>query len=101
MKNCNSVRIREFALIFTILLLVVFIGDGEASADTDVIDSADELTRAIASASDGDEILVGDIDFTPRDGMFKLFMRIEITKSLTIKSGKSGENACFKDAAFG
>ncbi|MDO4499780.1 MAG: LuxR C-terminal-related transcriptional regulator [Erysipelotrichaceae bacterium] len=68
------------------------------SAKEKTISSYSELKSAIQAAKSGDVLLVGDIDFTPPGDVFNSWMRIEINKSLTIKS--ANDKSVFKNGAF-
>ncbi|MCQ2534672.1 MAG: LuxR C-terminal-related transcriptional regulator [Clostridia bacterium] len=88
------------ALLLTMLLISAMPCTVFAGENKDMITSFTELKTAIRAAKDGDTLYVGDIDFTPSGDMFKLIMRIEADKSLTIKSGKSNEKAVFTNGSF-
>ena len=64
-----------------------------------LISSRDALKVAISAAKDGDVILVDDIDFTSGvTGLYNVYERIEIKKSITIKGKDSGST--FKRGSF-
>ena len=64
-----------------------------------LISSRENLKVAISAAKDGDVILVDDIDFTSGvTGLFNVYERIEIKKSITIKGKDSGST--FKRGSF-
>lgn len=88
------------ALLLTMLLISAMPCTVFAGENKDMITSFTDLKTAIRAAKDGDTLYVGDIDFTPSGDMFKLIMRIEADKSLTIKSGKSNEKAVFTNGSF-
>ncbi len=88
------------ALLLTMLLISAMPCTAFAGESKDMITSFTDLKTAIRAAKDGDTLYVGDIDFTPSGDMFKLIMRIEADKSLTIKSGKSNEKAVFTNGSF-
>lgn len=88
------------ALLLTMLLISAMPCTVFAGENKDMITSFIDLKTAIRAAKDGDTLYVGDIDFTPSGDMFKLIMRIEADKSLTIKSGKSNEKAVFTNGSF-
>ncbi len=93
-----------------VLILVIFALPGNVSAkgSTALISSFSELKQAIHAANDGDILYVDDIDFTPTGGINNSWMRIEINKSLTIRSGKDsakdgsmgGAKAVFTNGSF-
>lgn len=83
------------ALMLFLMPCTVFAGDS-----TNMITSYTDLKEAIRAAKDGDVLYVGDIDFTPLGDSYKLIMRIEADKSLTIKSGKSDGKAVFTNGSF-
>lgn len=82
-------------LLFSAMPCAAFAGESK-----DMITSFTDLKTAIRAAKDGDTLYVGDIDFTPSGDMFKLIMRIEADKNLTIKSGKSDGKAVFTNGSF-
>lgn len=88
------------ALLLTMLLISAMLCTAFAGESKDVITSFTDLKTAIRAAKDGDTLYVGDIDFTPSGNMFKLIMRIEADKNLTIKSGKSDGKAVFTNGSF-
>ena len=64
-----------------------------------LISSRDALKVAISAANNGDVILVDDIDFTSGvTGLYNVYERIEIKKSITIKGKDSGST--FKRGSF-
>ena len=64
-----------------------------------LISSRETLKVAISAANDGDVILVDDIDFTSGvTGLYNVYERIEIKKSITIKGKDSGST--FKRGSF-
>ena len=64
-----------------------------------LISSREALKVAISAANDGDVILVDDIDFTSGvTGLYNVYERIEIKKSITIKGKDSGST--FKRGSF-
>ncbi len=64
-----------------------------------LISSRDALKVAISAANDGDVILVDDIDFTSGvTGLYNVYERVEIKKSITIKGKDSGST--FKRGSF-
>ncbi len=64
-----------------------------------LISSREDLKVAISAAKDGDVILVDDIDFTSGvTGLYNVYERIEIKKSVTIKGKDSGST--FKRGSF-
>jgi hypothetical protein len=70
--------------------------DSKASS---LISSREDLKVAISAAKDGDVILVDDIDFTSGvTGLYNVYERIEIKKSVTIKGKDSG--SIFKRGSF-
>lgn len=93
-----------------VLILVIFALPGNVSAkgSTALISSFSELKQAIHAANDGDILYVDDIDFTPTGSINNSWMRIEINKSLTIRSGKDsakdggmgGAKAVFTNGSF-
>lgn len=88
------------ALLLTMLLISAMPCTVFAGENKDMITSFTDLKTAIRAAKDGDTLYVGDIDFTPSGDMFKLIMRIEADKNLTIKSGKSDGKAVFTNGSF-
>ncbi len=81
-------------------LLVLFEIGSEVFAEEMVITSQQELLDAINTALDGDVLLVGDIDFTAPDGMFNEMMRLQLSKSITIRSGLSNRKAVLTNGSF-
>ena len=64
-----------------------------------LISSREDLKVAISAAKDGDVILVDDIDFTSGvTGLYNVYERIEIKKSITLKGKDSGST--FKRGSF-
>lgn len=90
---------QRFILLFVCLLLIVS-ACPRASASDGLIMTQQELLSAINDARDGDILLVGDIDFTAPMGIFNELMRVELDKSITIRSGKSDSKAVFKNGSF-
>lgn len=101
-KTLNTKKLARItsALLLTMLLISAMPCTVFAGESKDMITSFTDLKTAIRAAKDGDTLYVGDIDFTPSGDMFKLIMRIEADKSLTIKSGKSNEKAVFTNGSF-
>ncbi len=90
---------RRFLYIICIVIslltpLIVSAFGACADGGSRVVTTVEELTDAIANASDGAVILVGDIAFKPMPGGM-----MAVTKSLTIKSG-IGKRAVFTNATF-
>lgn len=87
-------------LLAVLITIPSFISVNSLNQDTNpLISSAEELKLAISSAKDNDVILVDDIDFTSGvSGLYNVFERIDIKKSITIK-GKEG-GSTFKRASF-
>ncbi len=92
-KHLASILILCLAVFFVATSLTIITAKGDEQADTLICTQQDFYT-AIDVANDGDEILVGDIEFT-----YKALQGKNIEKSLTIKSGKQG-NAVFNYGAF-
>lgn len=82
------------------LLCVLALAVPASAADAPLVTTVDALTSALANAAEGDTILVGDIDFTPPQGIFKSLMRIALNKDVTIKNGKRDGKAVFTGASF-
>lgn len=92
---------RKKASCFMLALLCALVLAVPASAaDTPLVTTVDALTTALANAAEGDTVLVGDIDFTPPQGIFKSLMRIALNKDVTIRSGKKDGKAVFTGASF-
>ena len=65
-----------------------------------LITTQQELLAAIDEAETGDVLLVGHIDFTAPTGFFNEMMRIQLSKSITIRSGLTNEKAVFTNGSF-
>ncbi len=71
------------------------------AGEADLITTRSAFEKALNSAKDGDTLLVGDIDFNlPSTGAVNTAERLNLDKSITIKSGKSDGNAVFTGASF-
>ena len=97
----------KFAILISILVLVCFLSTknitfiSASSIDEELITTRNAFINALNEAKDGDVLLVGDIDFNLNyTGAVNIVERIDIEKSVTIKSGKKEENAIFKGASF-
>ncbi|MCQ2449803.1 MAG: LuxR C-terminal-related transcriptional regulator [Clostridia bacterium] len=81
-------------IVLMLMLATLLIPLSAAAEGAPLITTVGELTAALATASDGDTLLVGDITFKPMPmGM------IIVPKNVTLKSGK-GTNAVFTNATF-
>lgn len=69
-------------------------------AEAELITNQNDLLSAISNARDGDVLLVGHIDFTAPTGIFNELMRVQLDKSLTIRSGLENEKAVFTNGSF-
>ena len=90
--------------IFSVLvaLTVAVVSVKSAAAQGKPIETREELLRAIRTASDGDVLLVGDVDFSMDGGGAKHESeRLSIqNKSITLKSGKADGKAVFNGGSF-
>lgn len=91
----TMISVMVLVLINIMLLETVFV-----KGSTTLISSFSELKQAIHAANDGDILYVDDIDFTPADSIDNSWMRIEVNKSVTIKSGKADGKAVFINGSF-
>ena len=98
MKKYTFFRSKFCALLLCIALLgcICVPVYGEEHLITD----QNELLSAISSARDGDVLLVGNIDFSAPEGIFNELMRVQLDKSVTIRSGLDGEKAVFHNGSF-
>ena len=85
--------------LFICLLLVVSVCPSVSAYDG-LISTPQELLSSINDARDGDVILVGHIDFTAPQGIFNELMRVQLSKSITIRSGLKDEKAVFTNGSF-
>ncbi len=93
---------RYIALIACLFLLVsVFCLNASATKQPVIIADFNALMATVRESSDGDIILVGDIDFMPvsPDAPYSM-MNIVIDKNITIKSGKSDGYSVFSNGGF-
>ena len=90
---------RRFISLYICLLLIISVSAGVSAYD-DLISTPQELLSAINDAKDGDILLVGHIDFTAPQGIFNELTRIQLSKSITIRSGLVGEKAVFTNGSF-
>lgn len=73
---------------------------GTVFAEERVISSQQELLDALSAAEEGDVLLVGNIDFTAPAGMFNEMMRLQLSKSITLRSGLSDRKAVFTNGSL-
>ncbi len=103
MSEMPKMPLKRFVSLLTIgllSLLVLFEIVSAVSAEATIITSQQELLDAINAAVDGDVLLVGDIDFTAPAGMFNEMMRLQLSKSITIRSGLSNRKAVLTNGSF-
>ncbi len=98
----------KFIHLFSFLLLLCLIfatsavvGASASTREGELITTRNEFEKALNAAKDGDTLLVGDIDFNLTwEGAVNEAERLTINNSITIKNGKTGENAVFIGASF-
>lgn len=95
MKNRSHSWVSAFLCITLIFCLI-----SPVSAQGELITTQQELLAAINEAESGDILLVGSIDFTAPAGLFNELMRIQLSKSITIRSGLKDEKAVFTNGSF-
>ncbi len=93
--------LRKICVVLTAFALIFPMESKFVSAqENNLITTQYELLSALKSASEGEVILVGDIDFTAPEGFFNEMMRIEINKDIIIRNGKPDGNAVFTNGSF-
>ncbi len=88
------------ATVFILSALILSMLTIPVSASKKPITDLASLTEAINEASDGDTILVGDIDFTPTSGSVPYStVCVKLDKSITLKSANK-DGAVFKNGGI-
>ncbi len=90
-------------LVFACLLFATsaVVGAAASTREGDLITTRNDFINALNQAKDGDTLLVGDIDFNlTGEGAVNEAERLTISKSITIKNGKTDGNAVFGGASF-
>ncbi len=99
-------KAREVIISLTLILLTVTVllhigGTKASAADSDLIVTRTDFLRALDNANEGEVLYVGDIDFNLEgSGAVNEFERVIISKSITVKNGKSSGKAVFTGASF-
>ena len=96
-KGCFLQRKCLPVLLCIAVLSVLFV---PVRAEVELITNQNDLLSAISNAREGDVLLVGHIDFTAPTGIFNELMRVQLDKSLTIRSGLENEKAVFTNGSF-
>ncbi len=101
----RGVRMKRYMRIFLALLIISLMLSAMTSFvsadEAELITTRSEFEKALGAAKDGDILLVGDIDFNfAGDGAVNESERLNIGKSITIKSGKADGNAILRGASF-
>ncbi len=99
---------RKLIYIFSLFVLACLlfatsavVGAAANTREGELITTRTAFEKALNSAKDGDTLLVGDIDFNlTGDGSVNEAERLTISKSITIKNGKTDGNAVFGGASF-
>ncbi len=93
--------ILPLALLLCLLFAVGAAVGAVGSREGELITTRTEFEKALNSAKDGDTLRVGDIDFNRvGEGAVNEAERLTISKSITIKNGKTDGNAVFSGASF-
>ena len=98
--------IKFIVIIFIVILSNLFVKHSgimlvASDNNNSLITTRSDFIKAINNANDGDELLVGDINFNlPYTGAVNETEKIIIEKNITIKNGKSEGNAIFVGASF-
>ncbi len=94
-------RKRICILFLCLALMLPMLPLSGAAAEPALITDFNQFMAAVREASDGDVLLVGDIDFSPLSpDVPNSTMYITVDKSITVKSGKADGPACFLNGAF-
>lgn len=93
---------KRLTAIFLTAMLMMFAAFATVDATEGVayITTQQALLEAIQQAQNGDVLMVGDIDFTAPDGIFNDMMRVQLSKSIIIRSGYPDRKAVFTNGSF-
>ncbi len=96
------IHILSFLLLSCLLLgTSAVVGATANTREGELITTRTAFEKALNSAKDGDTLLVGDIDFNlTGEGAVNEAERLTISKSITIKNGKTDGKAVFTGASF-
>ncbi len=98
-RNKRSARL--FAMLLAVIFMAAVLPAAVSADEAGLITTRGGFINALNGAKDGDTILVGDIDFNlTGEGAVNEAERINIGKSITVKSGKTDGNAVFRGASF-
>lgn len=91
---------KRIIFICSLACLVACMLGACSNSTKEPITTPGELLNQISRASDGDVLYVGDIDFTHQPGIANEFARIDLKKSVAIKSVYRDRSAVFNCASF-